>query len=57
MGGLSRKTKYGLISLLVLRRQAAEKKRRELLAEASTAKEVKAAQAAKARSKKSGWFR
>lgn len=57
MGGLSPKARYGLIALIAARRAAAEKKRRERLAQATTTKEVEAAETAKAKSKRAGWFR
>lgn len=54
------RTRQGLIALLVARRVKAERERRRLLAEARAAhdpKALKAAEAAKRKERRSGWFR
>jgi hypothetical protein len=51
------KTQYGLIALLASRRIMAEKRRRQMLANATSPREVQLAEQAKKDTKRSGWFR
>jgi hypothetical protein len=57
MGGYAPKTRAGLIALIAMRRVAAERIRREKLAEAKTPAEAAPLIEADRRQKKAGWFR
>ena len=57
MAGFSPQARHGLIALLAARRIKAEKLRRQKAAQADTPQEAQAAAEAKAKTKRSGWFR
>lgn len=57
MGGYTPGSREGLIALMAMRRIKAEKLRREKLAQAKSADEIKTLKEAGKQERKSGWFR